>query len=481
MKRVCVVAVLLLAGCVGGEKAVSIKGRLVSGNLPASSPLLCPLQEQNVPLASYSLYCVTFEQYPVAGSGVADESGYFEIKNFDVIDKPFGCFVLDENMHHVADLIFESPATGVSGEPVRSGTIVVKGSVDFGTIIVDLNAKIAIVSIGDILEIAGFGEVKEPFDFTGTWKMECIEGGEGYDSPDQVQGGPCEKGGIYVYLHRFSATEKDTGKKRYGIMVWRSEEAFKSCGGVIGVTQEEINNNPEVSNLQIDDENLLGHFQFLPDPLESITNITPDVWGYYCDEASTTYATEDYDHDGIPSEKGPDGYCKDITFYAEKIRCFINCFHGIKDGTDICLRDRKVNWGDWPNYSADQIQSDPEGFINSVVEWRNRPFSLFVFEEFIYNSDNVGSFSLVERYTYWGGERTTAGQWISRECRVVSEFQMIVLKYSDTYLEGDATRSTSFEWSKDLDWCISNAGKATAPHLDPPGKVHIKVRLTKVQ
>ncbi len=455
--------IIAVGGCGGGEKnTITITGRLVGEGATVQNALLQSLQDgAGVPLAHYVLYCVTFEDYPKAGSGVADESGYFEIVNFDAKGKAFGCFVLDENGNHIADLIFEQPETNLEGGTVRSGAVVTADDADLGTIIVDLDAKIAVVSVEGEIQVAGKTEISQPFDFTGSWKMECVKGGPGYTDPAALppDEGPCVEGGLPIYLLRFSATDKNTGKKRYGIMVWKSEQAFLSCGGVIGVTQEDIDSDAESPQVIIDDTNLLGHFTYTPDPPE------PGSWGNSCTEASGW--ANDYNNDGDTGD-----YCKDLTPVSEQLYCFANCYHSpeVKENDQLCVEEREFDW----SLTPEEIDQFPDQFETK----RGKPSTLYVLEEFIYNSDNVGSFTTINEWTDYIGFDDAGGNWVFKTCDRVEVIQMILYRISDTELEGDFTWTIGFNDGDDHDWCVANAGTEIYPWAEV-GTFHVKVKLTR--
>ena len=91
-------------------------------------------------LEGYSLYCVTFEEEPEAGSGTADANGDVTL-TMDAQNVPMGCFVLDDSDDTVAVLLFNQSG----GDRVQ--TILLTGSSDLGSIAVDLGGNMATVDL----------------------------------------------------------------------------------------------------------------------------------------------------------------------------------------------------------------------------------------------------------------------------------------------------------------------------------------------
>jgi len=232
-----------------------------------------------VPLGDYSLYCVTFEKDPVSGSGKSNPDGFFTVAEFPAVGKAFGCFVTNANGDPVADLLFQKKT---SGGVRSSASIVLNGDTNFGDVLVDPVSKLAYVDL-DKTHIPSVEEGSF-FDFTGTWRFYCIPA-PGYEIPQDPE--VCPKEGLPVYLYRVSGKDIKTGKPRFGILLFQSERAFQSCGGVIGVTQDEVLTEVGV---QLDPTVPQGHFQFLPEPP------SPGSWeersGTFCSEASG-----DFPHD----------------------------------------------------------------------------------------------------------------------------------------------------------------------------------------
>ena len=126
---------------VGGNPSEEEYGEIqISGTLLSAGPSGAPGVSKfgadttsGTPLVGYQLYCVTFTEPVVKGSGIADASGNVKV-TLKVNSAAFSCSILDSTSKGVAYLFF-SDSSGNKGQAVSGSG--------------DINLKIIAVSLAD--------------------------------------------------------------------------------------------------------------------------------------------------------------------------------------------------------------------------------------------------------------------------------------------------------------------------------------------
>jgi len=142
---VLVAAVCVLYSCGGGggstpASTTTIAGKLLNGTVTPVAAMTVKgfkVAAAGDPLVGYQLYCVTFATPPLAASGTSGADGSVTL-SFDTSSATFGCFILDAAGNGVATLVFVNGAGTAFGQ-----TVTASGTVDLGTITVQLNTGAA--------------------------------------------------------------------------------------------------------------------------------------------------------------------------------------------------------------------------------------------------------------------------------------------------------------------------------------------------
>ena len=144
------------------EGSVTLTASTYAGNVSLSNASLSGLSL--TPLTGYKLYCVTFSNPPVTGTGTADSSGNVSV-TFNATSTPFGCFVLDASGNGVATLIFTNTTNGQNGQ-----TADFSGNANLGTITVDLTDGLALATLPSSGSLVTSTPSGTPCP-VGTWTM----------------------------------------------------------------------------------------------------------------------------------------------------------------------------------------------------------------------------------------------------------------------------------------------------------------------
>ncbi|MGC8685807.1 MAG: hypothetical protein ACP5T7_09015 [bacterium] len=373
---------VILAGCQSTTKQQVQPGQEVtlSGVMQSGTPIGIASYAFGLldALVNYKLYCVTFEDNPVAAKGSADSSGRFSLKIKSYT--PFGCFVLDPSDKHVADLLFAGLSESAD---TYAGSIMLTDNVDVGTIVVDTAKGLAVVDLSGKPGVSG--SIDNPFDPTGEWKFSCI-------SPpnDPVYSCPKEMPSS-VYLHRISGVMSPGNKKVYGLSVWESKANFDKCGSVEGlgdVSGTKVVPGPITgSTVTLDTPD--GPFTYDYDNIWQVgmDNQTTNEWGQCgapitltCSQITNT-ANWGYS-DGNIFHPFTDGQCQQ--------QCFANSYWKLKFTAQYCIEERDYMW------TQANMQYIPSTALNNDndtpwVKFHHTPASRHIFEQFVYTSNTSGS------------------------------------------------------------------------------------------
>lgn len=331
---------------------------------------------------TYTLYCVTFEESPKPGIGnVNPDTGEFKLTLENAKNKAFGCFVRNGTTT-VATLTFEDTASkGMDGSSLKSGSLSLAGDATFD-ITLDLDKGIAVANVTEIKdemsEVSG-----DLFDPSGDWVVEAMtDTPDGYDGPCATPGQDCQgpAEGQHLYMKRLegktftpdaacqAAVDANTfngstdtcngtpgNDPVYGLMVWASKTAFDSCGGVLGMTENDARAHANVTFEG--SEFTTGAFTWSTEvTVDSVLYHLTDGWK--ATEATATYVMSNctynettgiYDCSGSVAEQGDP--CSGITAGALwKEKCYANFYYSkfqnvMRSSENICLNNRDFNWG----------------------------------------------------------------------------------------------------------------------------------------
>ena len=352
------------------------QGTITAMGLASLGTSLHP-QASTTPLVNYQLYCVTFENAPVGAKGTADNSGTFSlsIKSYT----PFGCFVLDSNNQHVADLLFAGLGT-TSG--TYSGSIMLTNNANVGSITVDPSTGMAVVNVAGIGGVAGNSLTGTAFDPTGAWNFTCTSpaGDPVYSCPQQQP--------TALYLHRISGIFSSDGKEHYGMGVWQSAANFTVCGSVEGLSPtpgSTTGQGPGGQTVTLDSPD--GPLQFAYDNVwqAAFSNQLFNTNGM-CGASVTltcSQVTNVGKMGGSDMVTYSDGNCQQL--------CYANGFYQIKSSAARCIEDRNYMW---VNMTASQLPSTaPTSDSNtSFIDFDgHNPAARFMFGELIYASNTSAS------------------------------------------------------------------------------------------
>ena len=330
-------------------------------------------------LVNYRLYCVTFEDNPVAAKGTADSSGRFslQIKSYT----PFGCFVLDPSDKHVADLLFAGLGTSAD---TYSGSIMLTDNVDVGTIVVDTSKGVAVVDVSGKHGVSG--SIDTPFDPTGEWNMKCVS-----PANDPVYSCPSELPAS-IYLHRISGIMSQDNKKVYGLSIWESKANFEKCGAVEGLT--------DITGATVVPGPITGSTATLDSPdgpfiydyddkwqpgLDSKTQNEREQCGapktLTCSQVTNT-AGWGYVDNTNQFHPFTDGQCQQ--------QCYANSYWRLKSTHQYCIEERDYVWlqGNMQYIPTTALTNDND---TPWIKFHHTPASRHIFGQFIYSSNTSGS------------------------------------------------------------------------------------------
>ncbi len=381
-----------LIGCSGPShkqvvqpgQQVTLSGMMQQGTLSAMGMASQgnSLHTQGTPLANYKLYCVTFESAPSAATGTADSTGSFSltIKSYT----PFGCFVLNANGQHVADLLFGGLGSSAG---VYSGSIELTGNVDIGTITVDQDSGRAVADVGGVGGVSGSNNTGTLFDPTGAWNFSCTS-----PSGDPVY--TCPQNPLTsLYLDRISGIFSSDGNRHYAMGVWQSQANYNACGNVEGLcsTSGCMTGQGPVSGTTVALDQPDGPFQFAYDSVwqPAFDAQTQNFYGecgapttISCSQVTNAQGWGYYDATGAWVFYQP-GQCQQM--------CYADNFYDFEYTTSYCMENRNYIWDDQgfqyiPNTALTDGSSTP--FID--FDGHN-PASRFMFGELIYSSSTSAS------------------------------------------------------------------------------------------
>ena len=329
------------------------------------------------PLADFQLYCVTFENSPVGVKGTADSSGKFSlsIKSYT----PFGCFVLDANNQHVADLLFAGLGT-TSG--TYSGSIMLTDNANVGTITIDPGTGMAVVNVAGVGGVAGNNITGTAFDPTGAWNFACASpaGDPVYSCPQDAP--------PYLYLHRVSGIFSSDGKRHYGMGVWQSGANFTICGSVEGLSPtpgSTTGQGPGGQTITLDSPD--GPLQFAYDNVwQSVFSSQLYNTNGMCGAPLTLTCSQVYNAGkmgGFDLVTFSNGNCQQL--------CYADGFNQIKATTSLCMEERNYMW---VNMTASQLPSTAPTDDNNTpfIDFDGHvPAARFMFGELIYSADTAAS------------------------------------------------------------------------------------------
>jgi hypothetical protein len=385
------VSIGLLAGCQSSKQnqtvqpgqQVTLTGVMQQGSLTAVSLASygSGMRLLDTPLVDYKLYCVTFEDSPVGAKGTADSSGKFSlsIKSYT----PFGCFVLDSNDQHVADLLFAGLGQSAG---TYSGSIMLTNNADVGTITVDPSTGMAVVNVAGVGGISGNNITGTAFDPTGAWNFTCTS-----NSSDPIYNQCPQDAPSSVYLHRISGIFSSDNKRHYGMGVWLSGAFFTLCGSVEGLCSTPgctIGQGP-VTGTTVTLDNPDGPLQFafddvwqaaLDGQIHNVDSVCGEPTTLICSQV--TNAGNFGDKNGTPFSPGQ---CRQL--------CYANGYYQIKNTDSLCMEDRNYAW----NLAGDAASSLPATAATtdtntSFIDFDgHNPVARLMFGELIYSSDTSAS------------------------------------------------------------------------------------------
>ena len=336
-------------------------------------------QASTTPLVNYQLYCVTFENAPVGAKGTADNSGTFSlsIKSYT----PFGCFVLDANNQHVADLLFAGIGT-TSG--TYSGSIMLTGDANVGTITVDPSTGMAIVNVSGVGGVAGNNITGTAFDPTGLWTFSCTS-----NASDPIYNQCPQDVPPSIYLHRISGIFSSDNQRHYGMGVWMSQSTFITCGSVEGLSPTPGSTTAQGPGGQtIILDNADGPFTFVFDSTwqKVLSNQALNTFSTCGSSAATCgQITANTSNWSAPGSTAPYsvGQCQQM--------CYADAFSTINKTPNVCLEDRNYKWDSTGMMSIPSTALSNDTSTSFIDFGNHDPAARLMFGELIYASDTTAS------------------------------------------------------------------------------------------
>ena len=338
------------------------------------------VQPSSTPLANYKLYCVTFENVPSAATGTADNSGTFSLKIKSYT--PFGCFVLDTNNQHVADLLFAGLGTTAG---TYSGSIMLTNNANVGTITVDPSTGMAVVNVSGVGGVSGNNITGTAFDPTGLWNFTCTSpaGDPVYSCPSPQDAPPS------IYLHRISGIYSSDNQRHYGMGVWMSQSTFITCGSVEGLSPtpgSKTAQGPGGQTIILD--NADGPFTFVFDSTwqKVLSNQALNTFSTCGSSAATCgQITANTSNWSAPGSTAPysAGQCQQM--------CYADAFSTINKTPNLCLEDRNYKWDSTGMMSIPSTALSNDTSTSFIDFGNHDPAARLMFGELIYASDTTAS------------------------------------------------------------------------------------------
>jgi hypothetical protein len=433
----------------GNSDDVVLNGSLaVSGTARDTSP------------ANFKLYCVTFTDPPIAGSGTASSAGDFSLTLKGAANKSFGCFVEDPNGKTVATVQFSDPsATSLSGGATQQSSISLSGTVNLSSIAVDPKTGVASVDLSKIQQNGGTLTVNKgsgAWDFTGTWVLSDAPSlPDGYSKLCAAGATDCfgPQAGQSVYLQRISGKPwvRDAACKAaadnhtfnppatcggsdgtgsfYGITAWASQAAFNLCGAKMGIDAESAK---AYGLVDLSAGTIAGPLTFATTvKIDNVDQMVTDGWKF--SGATASHAINDpaapqsaplIAQGALCSSVGGQGASNALS--VASLQCYADYYQNHARSLSGCIADVSFNWA----------ANMPGNFIE--VTGPQRSISEFALEVFQYTGDGSGSF--VQERSDHRGLSGQGGQYTS--CGVTTRMVMNMNKTSDTTAVGDMQQTT---------------------------------------
>lgn len=204
---------------------------------------------RDVDAAGKTVNCVMIEEPFTTYSATIGSDGAFSVSippNIDVT-----CRVMDGDDPTATFVISDSSNKSMNGGDKQIDKMAMETSIDLGDQEYDENSgkvEIAKTVLGSALKEA---VVDDPFDFTGTYLAEDMGSSlpAGYlglcPQGSQNCSGPVS--GETFYVKRLAGKEYVNGAAtttdKFGIMVWKDQTSFTSCGSKLGVTYADAQTN----------------------------------------------------------------------------------------------------------------------------------------------------------------------------------------------------------------------------------------------
>ncbi len=442
-----------LNGCSKDEETVEINDIIISGTLQQA--VTGRSISRAVQYDLYRLYCATFTEQLIAGSGDADSNGAFTLALSEAKGLTFACFVLNKKTGNVvAPLQFqESDKTGLDGGIQTQGQISLTGSSSMGNIILDLDTGTASVDINNITTLENISNtvVSEFWDFTGTWEMTNVQGTlpDGYDLMPECGGGvhgPCIDAttgeGMEIYLKRVSGKDIAANNTVYGMMVWQSEIAYNTCGKKLGFSNADSKTYGKVDFTDSINSGLIN---------EGVFDWTPNAGcGTFLDGTGWKCSLAQAQRDILADGSSYISAFTNCTAYAPStdaeqkavLQCFAQAYLGLIDSTDPLVCAQHIHF-DWSATTADNFVLD-DGPVKAKLQYE--------FEKFIYSTTTSGSFSKVSE---WVDSVYDEVNDVNHHCKMVEQMSMNIVRVSDSEALGDIQIDTRLIADQSASACAS--------------------------
>ena len=340
------------------------------------------VQPSSTPLVNYKLYCVTFENVPSAATGTADNSGTFSLKIKSYT--PFGCFVLDTNNQHVADLLFAGLGTTAGA---YSGSIMLTNNANVGTITVDPSTGMAVVNVKGVGGVSGNNITGTAFDPTGLWNFTCTlpAGDPVYSCPTDVPPS--------IYLHRISGIYSSDNQRHYGMGVWMSQSTYTACGSVEGLCSTPTCTTAQGPNGQtVALDYTDGTFTFAYDSSwqKVLSSYALNTFST-CGSTVTTCGQITANTSGWSYSDPTTGKWTAYSSGQCQQMCYADAFSSINKTPSLCIEDRNYKWdtAGMQNVPSTALTNDTS---TSFIDFGNHdPVARLMFGELIYSSDTTAS------------------------------------------------------------------------------------------
>lgn len=222
----------------GDGASITISGQLaISNSSTAVSLTGDAFNATSVNPDDLSVYCVSFEVPPKAGTGDVDGEGKFSL-SIEANNVSIGCFVQNGD-DTLATMVFEdTESKDVDGSTKKDGRMAFSGNTDLKTIALDTATGTAVANITAIKNQVKRFEGEGGFDPSGTWTLQAADNvPEGYQTISANGDGPQD--GMQVFMKRINGKKVDNGAPAYALGIWKSEAAFTSCGSKLGFKNAE--------------------------------------------------------------------------------------------------------------------------------------------------------------------------------------------------------------------------------------------------